>query len=190
VVINLFNFFRQYKSPPFHTVIRIHLILFSFHILVILPSHFSSMEHMLMFNLNVWVIMCVAIADGDYSLSIYRWLTIVSVIKFYCDDDFVLTSKQTGCVFRLIVSYANTCIAYIVRSLVHTTWFYSHFTSLSWSLYHSYHLISSAIRPTIVQYCLRISLHRVFTLAWLAFTGTVNLLTHLRYYYFISSPHM
>jgi len=26
-----------------------------------------------------------------------------------------------------------------------------------------------------------------FTLAWLAFTGTLNLLTHLRYYYLISS---
>jgi len=48
VVINLFNFFRHYKSHPFHTVIRIHLILLSYHILVILPSHFSSMEQMLM----------------------------------------------------------------------------------------------------------------------------------------------
>jgi len=48
VVINLFSFFRHYKSPPFHTVIRIHLISLSYHILVILPSHFSSMEQMLM----------------------------------------------------------------------------------------------------------------------------------------------
>jgi len=57
------------------------------------------------------------------------------------------------------------------------------------TVYHSYHLISSAIRPTIVQCCLRISLHRVFTIAWLA-AGTLNLLTHLSYYYLISSPHV
>jgi len=57
---------------------------------------------------------------------------------------------------------------YIVGSMVHLTWFYSHFTSLSLSLYHSYNLISSAIRPSIVQWCLRMNLHRVFALAWLA----------------------
>jgi len=39
------------------------------------------------------------------------------------------------------------------------------------------------------QKCLRISLHWVFTFAWLAFTGTLNLLTHLCYY-LISTPHM
>jgi len=42
--------FRHYKSP-FHTVIRIHLISLSYHILVILPSHFSSMEQMLILML-------------------------------------------------------------------------------------------------------------------------------------------
>jgi len=36
----------DYKSHPFHTVIRIHLISLSYHILVVLPSHFSSMEQM------------------------------------------------------------------------------------------------------------------------------------------------
>jgi len=46
VVINLFNFFRHYKSP-FHILIRIHLISLSYHILVVLPSHFSFMEQML-----------------------------------------------------------------------------------------------------------------------------------------------
>jgi len=51
--MNLFNFFRHYKSPPFHTVIRVHLISLSYHILVILPSHFSSMEQMLMLMLLV-----------------------------------------------------------------------------------------------------------------------------------------
>jgi len=62
---------------------------------------------------------------------------------------------------------------------------HSHSTSLSLSLYHSLicHLISSAIRPTIVQSCLRISFHWVFTHAWLAFTSTLNLLTHLRKYF-------
>jgi len=34
IIINLFNFFRYYKSPPSHTVIRIHLISLSYHILV------------------------------------------------------------------------------------------------------------------------------------------------------------
>jgi len=43
--------FRHYKSPSFHSVIRIHLISLSYHILVILPSHFSSMEQMLMLML-------------------------------------------------------------------------------------------------------------------------------------------
>jgi len=33
-VINLLNLFRHYKSPPFHTVIRIHLISLFSHILV------------------------------------------------------------------------------------------------------------------------------------------------------------
>jgi len=42
VVINLFNFFRHYKSPPFHTVVRIHRISLSYHILDILPTHFSK----------------------------------------------------------------------------------------------------------------------------------------------------
>jgi len=55
VVINLFNFFRHYKSPQFHSVIRIHLISLSYHILVILPSHFSSMEQMLMLTLLIVV---------------------------------------------------------------------------------------------------------------------------------------
>jgi len=51
----------------------------------------------------------------------------------------------------------------------------SHFTSLSLSLYHSYHFLSSAI-ATAYNY-LRISLdHRVFTLARLAFTGTLCLI--------------
>jgi len=48
VVINLFNFCWHYKSPPFHTVIHNHLNSLSYYILVILPSHFSSMEQMLM----------------------------------------------------------------------------------------------------------------------------------------------
>jgi len=39
----------------------------------------------------------------------------------------------------------------IIGSLVHSTWLYSHFTSLSLSLYDSYHLISFAIRPSIVS---------------------------------------
>jgi len=60
VVINLFTFFRHCKSPPFHTVVRIHLFSLSYHILVILPSHFSSMEQMLMLLLMsfVWVAAC------------------------------------------------------------------------------------------------------------------------------------
>jgi len=37
----LFNFLG---TPPFHTVIHIHLISLSYHILVILPSHFSTIE--------------------------------------------------------------------------------------------------------------------------------------------------
>jgi len=71
---NVVNFFRHYKSPLFHTVIRILLISLSFHILVILPSYFSSMEQMLicelMFvlnyliwtnvnvNVNLWIVKC------------------------------------------------------------------------------------------------------------------------------------
>jgi len=41
------------KSPPFHTVICIHLISLSYHILVMLLSHFSSTEHMLMLMLII-----------------------------------------------------------------------------------------------------------------------------------------
>jgi len=50
---NLFNFLRHFKSPPFHSVIRIRLISLSYHILVILPSHFCSMEQMLMLYAGV-----------------------------------------------------------------------------------------------------------------------------------------
>jgi len=46
------NFFWYCKSPPFHIVIRIHIISLSYHILVILPSHFSSVEQMLMLMNN------------------------------------------------------------------------------------------------------------------------------------------
>jgi len=46
------TFFRHYKFPAFHTVIRIHLISLSCHILVVLPSHFSSMEQMLLLHIG------------------------------------------------------------------------------------------------------------------------------------------
>jgi len=41
----------HYRSLPFHTVIRIHLISLSSRILV-LPSHFISLEQMLMLMLQ------------------------------------------------------------------------------------------------------------------------------------------
>jgi len=37
--IKVFNYYRHHKSPLFHTVIRIHLISLSCHILVFWPSH-------------------------------------------------------------------------------------------------------------------------------------------------------
>jgi len=62
---------------------------------------------------------------------------------------------------------------YIVGSLVRSTWLYSHFTSLSLSLYHS-HLISPAtIRPTIVPLCLRRSIHQV-SLLLVCLSQTIN----------------
>jgi len=51
MVINFFNLFGHYKSPPFHSVICIHLISLSYHIVVILPTHFSSIDQMLMLML-------------------------------------------------------------------------------------------------------------------------------------------
>jgi len=51
VVINFFNFLGIINLLRFHTVIRIYLISLSYHILVILPSHFSSMEQMSMLML-------------------------------------------------------------------------------------------------------------------------------------------
>jgi len=42
---------NQSINQSIHTVIRIHLISFSYHNLVILPSHFCSMEQMLMLML-------------------------------------------------------------------------------------------------------------------------------------------
>jgi len=50
------------------------------------------------------------------------------------------------------------------------------------------HFIYRPIRPTIVQWCLRISLHQVFTLAWLALAGTLN--SSLVFFIIISSLHM
>jgi len=58
VFINLFNFFRHYKSDPMRTVIRIHLISLSSHLLAV-PSHFISMEHMLMSSLVIITIIII-----------------------------------------------------------------------------------------------------------------------------------
>jgi len=52
----LFNFFRHYECPPFHSVIRIHLISLSYHISVVLQSHFSFMEQMLMLCYCLYVV--------------------------------------------------------------------------------------------------------------------------------------
>jgi len=46
--VDTITFGYIYKSRPFLNVIGIHLISLSYHILVILPSHFSYMEQMLM----------------------------------------------------------------------------------------------------------------------------------------------
>jgi len=52
-IINLLNICWHYKSPPFHRVIRIHLILLTrYHLIfLLLPSHFIFVEQMLMFML-------------------------------------------------------------------------------------------------------------------------------------------
>jgi len=52
-----FSQIRHYNSR-FHTVICIHLISLSYQILVILPSHFSSIEQMLirLIRMTVWLI--------------------------------------------------------------------------------------------------------------------------------------
>jgi len=44
--------FRHYESPPFHTVIRIHLISLSRNILIFVPSHLIYIEQMLMSMLS------------------------------------------------------------------------------------------------------------------------------------------
>jgi len=59
----------HYKSPPFHTVIRIHLISLSYHILVILPIHFSSLEQMLML---MSLIACRATSKRESQQSIFN----------------------------------------------------------------------------------------------------------------------
>jgi len=58
----------QFKVTSRHTVIRIHLISLSIHILVILPSHFRSMEQMLMLmfsydKLKFWNTSCDIVYD-------------------------------------------------------------------------------------------------------------------------------
>jgi len=59
------SIFRHYKSAPFHTVIRIHLISLSYHILVILPSHFSSMEQMLVLTFMFYSQLSSEMSDRD-----------------------------------------------------------------------------------------------------------------------------
>jgi len=51
LVINFFNFFRHYKSPPLHTVFSYspHFVILSH--FSYFPSHFSSMEQMLVLML-------------------------------------------------------------------------------------------------------------------------------------------
>jgi len=70
---------------------------------------------------------------------------------------------------------------YIVGSVVHSNWLNFHLTSLSLSRYHSYHLISSAIWPTI--YCSIVSENKppsswVFTIAWSPHSSSLSL-SHL-----------
>jgi len=61
--------FRHYKSPPFHSVIRIHPISLLYHILVILSSHFSSMEQMLMlYSQHCGAIKKLLTYDADISI--------------------------------------------------------------------------------------------------------------------------
>jgi len=64
----------QHPSPPFHSVIRIHLISLSYHILVILPSHFSSMEQMFM-------LMLLYLFSAELCCFMYSFST--SVVLFY-----------------------------------------------------------------------------------------------------------
>jgi len=59
-----------------------------------------------------------------------------------------------------------------------------------WLMYHSYHLILSAIRPILLYNSVwECKPPSSFHSCWAGFcnTGTLNLLTHLRYYYLISS---
>jgi len=78
VVINLFNFFRPYKSPPFHTVIRIHLISLSYYILVNLSSHFSSMEQMFMLMLVFFSWMFCNISSRYWAID--RSVSLISLL--------------------------------------------------------------------------------------------------------------
>jgi len=81
----LCNFFRHYKSPSFHSVIRIHLISLSYHILVILPSHFSYMEQMLMLKSEIWD---GVIQDGNTYISAHsqdkiEMSTVIDILLVY-----------------------------------------------------------------------------------------------------------
>jgi len=80
------NFFKDYKSPPFHSVIRIHLISLSYHILVILPSHFSTMEQMLMLMLgwcSTWTQLVMFSWKGNVTFSLPKgsWTIIWYVVQ-------------------------------------------------------------------------------------------------------------
>jgi len=69
MVINLFNFFRHYKSPPFHTVIRIHLISLSYHILVFCHLILVNLMLMLIADITLFCILYVEYCSFQKNVS-------------------------------------------------------------------------------------------------------------------------
>jgi len=84
VIINVFNFFRHYKSPPFHFLIRIRLISLSYHISVVLPSQFNGA------NVNVNVKLRKFLFDQSFPRDVvleYRTWTRVRLESRFLDLD-------------------------------------------------------------------------------------------------------
>jgi len=86
--------------------------------------------------------------DLCYSLSLSYIYHTQQIITFSLSPHLSFTANSS---LPPIIPALVCLHLYIVGSLVHSTWLYSHFTSLSLSLYHSYHVISCATWPTIVQ---------------------------------------
>jgi len=102
--------FRHYKSPPFHTVIRIHLISLSFHILVVVVISFYFYGA----NVNV----------NNLILNKTHWHTH--------NHRVLCTNKTTGTHYSLALVLLPLLVCFLNHHVIKFNTLHSNFTPIIW----------------------------------------------------------